>query len=262
MDRERFKALCALYFFNTIQPDELKELRTALNSGDKDLQEIFSRTKKSIDKLSFTVDLLDKIGDSNQNSMGKIKKVKKRKIFPLYKNYHHDFESVKFNIISAICILFLISLLILTFYLLSILNTNSILNNKILGFKSNLGKDSRILNVLNSKQIEIINLEGLDINPGGYGKIFWSPFSREAVLQVSNLPPIDNNQEYRLWLKKDNTFTSEAIITSDKFNPVNFYYVKNLPINNEDSTYTIILTLDAKGKADKPTSTIYLKGGR
>lgn len=260
MDKERFKALCALYFFNTIQPDELKELKLALSSGDKKLQEIFSETKKSIDRLSLTVDLADHLGEINGNILPKVKDFSNRKVSTAYKKYHHEIASTKINIISAISILLLISLLILTFYLYNIQNKNIKLNNNIKGYNSLLENDSRIFGVLSSKQIDIINLAGQDINPSGYGKIFWSPFTNEAVLQLSNLPPIVDSEVYRLWLVKKDQYYVEKDITSDLLNTSNFYFIKDLPINNNDTSYTFLLTLEPRKGIDKPVGTIFLRG--
>ena len=260
MDRERFKALCALYFLNTIQPDELKELKSALNSGDRELQEIFYQTKKSIDKLPLSVDLIDHYSDLNQNVINDSQtKKKKRSPFSLRK-YHPEMISVKYNLVTAISILLFLSLLILTFYLYQISGENSSLYNKLIDLNARLKYDSRIFTVLNSRKIDVINLNGQDINPTGYGKIFWSPFSKEAVLQVGNLPLIDETKDYQLWLVKNDSIINEGVIFEQNDNPANLYYINKLPINNYDTSYSIILTLEPKGGANKPTGTIYLKG--
>ncbi len=259
MDRERFKALCALYFLNTIQPDELKELKSALDSGDRELQEIFYQTKKTINKLPLSVDLIDRYTDVHQNVPNDLHSKREKKfLFPFFK-YHPEIVTIKYNITSAVAILLFLSLLILTFYLYQISSDNSALNNKLINSYSHLDYDSRIFDVLNSKKIEVINLKGQDINPDGYGKIFWSPFSEEAVLQIENLPPIDEMKDYQLWLVKNDSIINEGVIAVNP-NSYNFYFFKRLPLNNDDAGYSILLTLEPKGGAGKPTGTIYLKG--
>ncbi len=259
MDRERFKALCALYFLNTIQPDELKELKSALNSGDRELQEIFYQTKKSIDKLPLSVDLIDHYTDAHQSEFDSSNLKKKMRLSFPFRKYHPEMLSVKYNIITAVAIILFLSLLILIFYLYQISSDNSGLNNTLINSNQRLEYDSRIFEVLDSKNIDIINLKGQDVNPFGYGKIFWSPSSKEAVLQVENLPPIDEGKDYQLWLVKNNSNINEGVITV-RNNPNNFFLIKNLPINNDDSGYTILLTVEPKGGSANPTGTIFLKG--
>ncbi len=260
MDRERFKALCALYFLNTIQPDELKELKSALNSGDRELQEIFYRTKKSIDKLPLTVDIIDHGLNVNQDIFN-VEKNRKQKRMPfLFKKYHPEMTSIRYHIVAAVSILLFLSLLILTFYLYQISSVNSKLNNLLIDRSAQLENDNKLFNVLKEKNIDVINLTGQDVNPSGYGKIFWSAFSKEAVLQVGNLPPINEMKDYQLWLVKNDSNFSEGVVKVKAYNSNNFYYIKDLPLNNDDTGYSFILTLEPKGGSSKPTGTIYLKG--
>ncbi len=260
MDRERFKALCALYFFNTIQPDELKELKSALDSGDRELQEIFYQTKKSIDKMSLSVDIIDHSSNINNNIHSNPKAKKKKKIDFPFKKYYPETTAIKNSLTAAISILLFLSILILTFYLYQFSSENSSLNNKLMDDNNLLNYNRTILNVLESKQIDVIKLSGQNINPGGYGKLFWSPSSNEAVLQVANLPTLNAYEDYQLWLTVKDSAISEGVINVNRGNQGNFYYIKNMPLNNDDAGYSILLTLEQKGGANKPSGTIFLKG--
>ena len=68
--------------------------------------------------------------------------------------------------------------------------------------------------ILESREVNLILMAGLDTNPNGYGKIVWDPENGRALLQVANLPKPDDDKDQHLWLKKDHQGSINAGVCS------------------------------------------------
>ena len=56
MDKDKFRELCFQYFLNQIQPEEYSELKDALETKDKELEQIFMEMKKIVMHLPLTAE--------------------------------------------------------------------------------------------------------------------------------------------------------------------------------------------------------------
>ncbi len=256
MDKEKFQALCELYFLHTIQPKELEELKSALNSGDEKLREIFYKTRLIIHEDSKPIELFDKLNDRKFND----NELSEKRRSHHHPEYFLQLNNVKLKLMTAITILLFIALIIISIYFAELLKKNENINKFLVVQNSELQNQNDILNVLQSKRINIINLLGQDVDPESFGKIFWSPETKKAVLQVSDLPPIDKNNNYQLWLIKNNATLNEGTINNSELNSQGFIKINKLSIDEQDKNYSFIVTLEEKGNTIKPKGVIYLYG--
>ena len=118
-----------------------------------------------------------------------------------------------------------------------------------------------ILKVLQSRRIEIVSMDGLGVNPVGYGTVLWDPDKKVAILHVSNLPAVPKDKEYQLWVIKNQKPASAGIfaVTNDR-EKENFFKVQPLDVTDRKEIDAFAVTLEAKGGVPQPTGEMYLLG--
>ena len=132
---------------------------------------------------------------------------------------------------------------------------------QIMEFADELERKNEILKVLQSRRVEMVTMNGMDITPVAYGKIIWDLDRKMAVLQVSNLPPAPEGKEYQLWMMKDNTPSSAGMFTVvSEGQADNYFRVKPLEMPDKESIDAFAVTLEPKGGMPQPTGEMYLLG--
>ncbi|MDQ3002173.1 MAG: anti-sigma factor, partial [Fibrobacterota bacterium] len=69
--------------------------------------------------------------------------------------------------------------------------------------EDSLAQRVAMLEVIKSNQMQMVVMNGLEADPGGYGKIIWDPVRKQAILHVSNLPAQPADKDYQLWVIRD-----------------------------------------------------------
>lgn len=126
---------------------------------------------------------------------------------------------------------------------------------------SEVDRRDAILKVLGSRRIEIVTMDGLGVNPVGYGKILWDPEKKVAVLQVSNLPPVPTGKDYQLWIIKNQKPVSAGIfaVTNERERE-SFFQVQPIEVRERSDVDAFAVTLEPKGGVPQPTGEMYLLG--
>jgi hypothetical protein len=258
VDLERFKALCALYFLNTIQPSELDELKAALNSGETELRKIFNETKKSVKDSPISGRFIDTYIDDNESYVkeSKLKDVWTYSFVRLFFSYW--FSKIKIKLVLAISFIMFLSLLGLSYYSSQLAKVGREMKEELTFQNSKLNQKEEMLSVLQQKDVVLIKLKGQNIDPEGYGKIFWSPTAQKAVLQVAALPPVGKGMVYKLWLMNNGTYTNKGTVPFKNNESDNMFNIGSMPILKDDTNYSFLFTLEKEGNNTKPAGVVYL----
>jgi hypothetical protein len=260
VDIERFRALCALYFLNTIQPEELEELKSALNSGEAELRKIFNQAKKSVKESPLAGRFIDTyIGDSESYvKESKIKAVWNYSFIRLFLSYW--FGKVKIKLVLALSFFLLASIIIISFFTFHLLNEVKDLKEQMSLQISGLNTKEELANIMKSKDIIMFDLPGQNIDPEGFGRIIWSPSAHNAILQVEDLPPAGRGKDYRLWLVKDNSYTNMGTVSLKNYDSDNIFNVGDIPDIGNYLNYSFLITLENADNFTKPEGAVYLMG--
>ncbi|MDZ7772131.1 MAG: anti-sigma factor [Balneolaceae bacterium] len=78
---------------------------------------------------------------------------------------------------------------------------------------SELEQKEEMLAILGSREINVVFMSGMEVNPDGYGKVIWDPEREQALLQVSNLPAVPEDKDYQLWILRDNQAVSAGLFS-------------------------------------------------
>ncbi|MDR3625714.1 MAG: anti-sigma factor [Ignavibacteriaceae bacterium] len=260
VDLERFKALCALYFFNTIQPEELEELKTALNSGENELRKIFNQAKKDIKGSPLSIRFIDTYIDDNEDYVkeSKLKDIWNYSFYRLFFSYW--FSKIKLKFILILSFVFFLSIIIISIFAINLNNQIKEVKGEISVKKSELSLKENLLTVLQSKDFYSTELKGQSINPDGYGRVICSPSEQKSILIVADLPPAGKSKVYQIWLNKGGTYYNKGTITLSNNDSETFLNIPYSSLNKNDSDYSYIVTLEKIGNNTKPSGTVYLYG--
>ena len=270
MEKERFKELCSLYFMGSIEQEELKELKSALESGDDELKKIYFDTKRLIEHLPLAVDSIEPPGRVKEKILREIKKESAGKKYKSEKFFNNFSSIMGFNkpgFALAVALILFAAVVILVYYSSNL--TKLIKNQEnqlvqqekqLVQLKDEVERNKELLSVLQSKKIEVVIMNGLDVNPSGYGKIIWDPDRRAAILQISNLPSITQDRDYQLWVIKDNKPISAGVFSIEKKNNQNFFKIEELAVTDKKEINAFAVTLEPKGGVPQPTGDMYLLG--
>jgi hypothetical protein len=260
VDLERFKALCALYFLNTIQPEELEELKTALNSGENELRKIFNQAKKDVKGSPLSLRFIDTYIDENEDYVkeSKLKDAWNYSFFRLFFSYL--FNKIKVKFVLIISLILFISVILISVFAINLTNEIKEMKGEIRVRNSELNLKENLLVVLQSKDMYSIDLKGQSINPEGYGRVIFSPSERKTILIAADLPPAGKGKVYQLWLKKGSTYSNKGTVSIANIQSENYFNITYSSLNKNDSNYSYLVTLEKIGNNTEPSGTVYLYG--
>src|SRR5690606_19563656 len=78
----------------------------------------------------------------------------------------------------------------------------AVARDRIMELQDSLSRKEALLEVIRSREMQVVLMAGTEASPAGYGKILWDPERKIAVLQVS-LPPEPEGMDYQLWVIRD-----------------------------------------------------------
>ncbi|NBC28347.1 MAG: hypothetical protein GVY08_15910 [Bacteroidetes bacterium] len=134
-------------------------------------------------------------------------------------------------------------------------------NQILTQLESELERKEELLAILESRDVNLILMAGQETNPDGYGKILWDPENSRALLQVANLPEPAKDEDYQLWLIKDQQSPiSAGVFSFEQPSTDLFYRIDSLDERPSDISNTFAVTLEPKGGVPQPTGNMYLVG--
>ena len=123
-----------------------------------------------------------------------------------------------------------------------------------------LAKKEALLSVLAARTVEMVQMNGLEVNPNGYGKVIWDPARRAAILQVSNLPTVPTDRDYQLWVIRNQVPVSAGVFAIRQGGQEAFFRIENLAETDRRSINAFAITLEPAGGVPQPTGPMYLLG--
>ncbi len=268
MDKDRFKELCFQYFLSQIQPEDYDELKNALESRDEELNKIFLDIKKIVLHLPLASKMVEPSLEVKRKILSRIEhgiaaETTHQKSLKLQEGFLEKLAGYlwlnKPRFAFAVTLILIVIIASLISYVFNLNETIETQQNQIALFENDAEKNKELLNILTSKEIEVVIMNGLEVNPSGYGKIIWDPDRKIAMLQISNLPAVAKDKDYQLWVIKENKPISAGVFSVEQ-KTENFYKIENLAEVNKSLINAFAVTLEPKGGVPQPTGEMYLLG--
>jgi len=264
---KKFEELCAGYVLHSLDEDERKEFEQMLEGATDEEQQLYQSLASTANQLAFTVErdepsdmlkerLMDEIrsGESDEKISGTLPQ---SGVESKENDEKSGFSWQAFAIAASFALL--IVSLSLVFYSFNLRSQVSNQKTRIVQLKNELQQKSEMLSILGSRDVDMVIMSGMEVNPNGYGKVIWDPKKQQALLQVSNLPPVPKNKDYQLWLIKNNKPVSAGVFATNSQGD-NFFKIEKMAQASKQSANAFAVTLEPKGGVPQPTGDMYLMG--
>jgi Anti-sigma-K factor rskA len=257
MNEEKIIELVYLYITDSMDENELAELTGAFQAEPERVRNIYVKIS-GLNLLLPTAGILEIPSSSvKEKIMSAISKKDLSSDYKIVKPFELNFMMRLAYGLAVICLV--ISLII--GYNYSELNRKSVFQEKrIEELTDILVQNEALLDVLNSKNVRLASMNGLDIVPQSYGKIIWSEDNKSAILQISKLPTINTDKDYQLWAIESGKPVSWGIfsISADSINL--FFRLEQVKVVTKENINAFAVTLEPKGGVPQPTGKMYLLG--
>jgi hypothetical protein len=136
--------------------------------------------------------------------------------------------------------------------------TNDTLRQQVNDLSVKFNSTQEIQNILESSDVEVVNLEGTGINPGGKGKIILSVSQNKGYLQLSDMPTLGRSSAYQLWVQMpDGRYFSLGVFTPS--GRVQYFPFK-IPQSLENNVSEFLVTEESSNGAVQPGNKVFLSG--
>jgi hypothetical protein len=131
------------------------------------------------------------------------------------------------------------------------------LNQDVATLNERFSQNKDFLALLSSRSLKTVNLSATEIAKNASGRLFISVDSNHGYIQVSNLPGLQNDEVYQLWIYIYDNYLSLA-----KFKPADklAIFPFDTPQLSENSEVNFILTEEPSNGSLQPGKKIYLTG--
>lgn len=276
-----FESLCAGYVLGALSEDEKRTFEQMLDEASPDQLEIYRQMVRIKDDLSLAADpmepseglfdkILDDISDDERSGstgvsgsvMSESDSSTSANVLPMW----------VFKVAAAVLLAAVLGLALYSQQQSSLVDQQetqiTVLQSELeqriqllTQLETELERKEELLAILESREVNLILMAGQETNPDGYGKIIWDPENERALLQVANLPEPADDQDYQLWLIKDQQSPiSAGVFTFEQPSTDLFYRIDSLNERPSDVSNTFAVTLEPKGGAPQPTGSMYLLG--
>ncbi len=136
--------------------------------------------------------------------------------------------------------------------------TNDTLKEQVNDLSVKFNSTQEIQNILESADVNVVNLDGTGINPVGKGKLIISVPQNKGYLQLSDMPELGRNSAYQLWMRMpDGRYFSLGV-----FSPSGRvqYFPFNIPQSQENNITEFLVTEESSNGAAQPGNKVFLTG--
>lgn len=275
LTKEQFEELCAAYAIGALEADGEVVLFNALEEGGEEFRKIFTE--------SMGVSYLLNQSVTHHTPSPLVKRNLIKKIFKGPKQSYSfsqffdkialslGFGNPRFGFIVSLLLVIVAAEIAFFAYVtveevshrdeqLALYQSTSMQLQQLLALQNENERLKEILTVLQSPTIEIVTMNGQEINPSGHGKIIWDPARNIAILQVSKLPAVSSNNDYQLWYFNKEKTPISAGVFSLSAEEQNYFRVSEIPLPPKEEISAFAVTLEPKGGVTRPTGSMYLFG--
>jgi anti-sigma-K factor RskA len=255
-----FEELCVGFVLNSISKEEEKQFKTLLNSANDEQLQLF----EDMQNISSELALLTYNDRPSEKVKEELLQMAWASVNARSRGANVHYLS-RYRLSAAAAIVFLISSLGLFFFnqnLETDLQTQKELvvekETTIRLLETEVERKSELLAILEARDVDLVLMDGLDVNPNGFGKVVWDKDNGQALLQVANMPKVPTAKEYQLWFVINNQPFSAGVFTVNDPSKDNFFKIQEL--NQSANQGAFAITLEPEGGSPQPTGDMYMLG--
>ncbi len=127
---------------------------------------------------------------------------------------------------------------------------NKVLEEQIFEARNSLASSQELLHTLRGRNIAVIPLDGQDVSPLSYAKIYWHKEDKKVFVDALGLPDPPDGMVYQVWSLKLSPLTPTSIGLLDTFTTDEN---KVFALANPNESEAFGITLEPSGGSDMPT---------
>jgi anti-sigma-K factor RskA len=271
MTKLEFIELCPAFALGALEAEERSRFLDALAVADEEMLTAFAEATQAAENLSLatpsavpSATVKDRLMAEIKPHVVSIRKPQKPAENSWLDRLFEAFNPPRLRFVAPALVLLSLGLVSYTIYLRNTLGRQSVAlkgsAQRIVALEDSLSQKNAMLAVLSSKDMHLVSMSGLDVNPSGYGKILWDPVRKIAVLHVS-LPPEAADKDYQLWVIRDKK-PVDAGVFQVRYSGQDgaLYKIDHLVETDKNHINAFAVTLEPKGGVPQPTGKMYLLG--
>ncbi|HEX9654220.1 MAG TPA: anti-sigma factor [bacterium] len=119
-----------------------------------------------------------------------------------------------------------------------------------------LQEKERILNVVRSARVQLVQLRGLEAAPDAEANVFWSESEKKALFVARNLPTPASDKDYQLWIIRGGKPVDAGVFAINEEG----VGLSTFDITDDQNVSAFAVTLEKKGGVPTPQGDMYLLG--
>lgn len=273
-NHDKLKDSIAAYCLGALGQDEQQALESHLDQGCHECQEILTGMSLVVQSMPFSVPGEKPPADLKQRILAAVS-AEKYAAPAVVSELKEDVARASRKLVEAAkrrwmratwALSFAMVLSIIGFgvYTQSMQKRVALLENQVViggqlveELESELDRQRRILNVVNSPNIRIVNLDGLDVSPSSQGVVYWNPVQSQAMFYAFNLPQPPSGKEYQLWMLRGNQPVDAGVFSLNEQGKGSSAIQT---LSDSAALTAFAVTLEPKGGSPQPTGDMYLLG--
>ncbi|MDZ7717737.1 MAG: anti-sigma factor [Balneolaceae bacterium] len=256
-----FEALCAGYVLDALTDEENRQFEKMLRNATPEQIQLFEEMMEIRDELALASEPISPSPHVEEDIMAAITDKPEKQQPDEAENRSGSTNIIPIWAYRAAAAILLIASLTFVYITFDLSETVDSQQSQISELQSQLDRQEQLLTVLSGREVTLVNMNGLDPSPEGYGKIIWDPNQGEAILQLANLPAPPQNKDYQLWLiKAGQNPISAGVFNFEQPSTDLFFRVEKLNEEPSEESNTFAVTLEPKGGVPQPTGDMFLLG--
>lgn len=254
-----FEELCVGYVLKSITSEEEKEFELLLKNATPEQEQLY----QDMQTIASEMALLTYEQKPSEDVKEQLLQMAWASVNSRHGSNVHYLS--RYRIAAAAAVLFLVSSLGLFFFnqnLETYLESQKELvtqkETTIRLLETEVERKSELLAILEARDVDLILMDGLEVNPNGFGKVVWDKDNGQALLQVANIPAVPTAKEYQLWFVINNQPFSAGVFAVNDPTRDNFFKINEL--NQSASQGAFAITLEPEGGSPQPTGDMYMVG--
>ena len=275
-NRRTFKELCADYVLNILDQDERMRFEEMLDEATEEERELYQQMRTKGNDLLFSdrddpspeqlrEELLEAVDKDKGDSDHSLEQVEAASDEETFEEETDSGEThVSLTLVTSIVLGFIC--LSLVFYAFSLRSEISDQESTIVSqeeeiadLENEMNELQEMLSVMDSRQLHVVRLLGMEANPFGYGNVIWDSQNNRAVVQLAELPNAGKDGQYQFWAIFDNKAVDIRSFSVNNDGEV-LFLIENLDGLNKRKDFSFAVTLESDGGSSQPDGEMHLMG--
>ena len=253
-EKGKYEDQITLFALGVLKGYELKQLEEHLDAGCEICEKVLRENELVLSSLAYSLEDSPLSPEVENKVFDKIEARETTARQSSKLSFWKNIEPIWLNLGSAIAAGLLIILFVNN---VSLRNELSVQEQNLETLQAKLGKETDVMDFVMNPNVETVKLAGTMSELKSSGKLLWDNESTDALLLVSNIPPLEEGMTYQVWCLEDGTPVSLGTFKVNK-NGEKMMEIKSMPRPSKEME--VLITLEPEGGMPHPTGATYLVG--